>query len=144
MPKESIDMVIGYTAGVFDLFHYGHVRLLENARALCDKLIVGVTVDELVSYKNKQAFIPFDHRIEVVSACRHVDIAIPQNNMDKVEAMKKLNATVLFVGDDWFGDEKWIEIERALNEIEARVIYFPYTESISSTKINNALRELRS
>ena len=132
-------MVIGYATGVFDLFHYGHVRLLHNAKQMCDKLVVGVTTDDLVSYKGKEPVITFDHRIEVVRGCRYVDVAIPQDNMDKITTMKKLNASILFVGDDWYDSDKWADYERSLHEMGAKVIYFPYTKSISSTKINQIL-----
>ena len=66
-------MIIGYTTGVYDLFHVGHLNLLKNAKGLCDKLIVGVTVDELVSYKGKKAVIPFEERIEIVRSIKYVD-----------------------------------------------------------------------
>jgi len=137
-------MRVGYTTGVFDLFHAGHVRLLQNARALCDKLVVGVSVDDLVLYKNKCAVIPFDQRIEVVKSCRYVDLAIPQYDMNKFEAVKKLKANILFVGDDWYGTAKWEEIEDDLAKIGCQVIYFPYTRDTSSTKINQTLESLRS
>jgi len=137
-------MIVGYTSGVFDLFHIGHVNLLRNAKAMCDKLVVGVTVDELVSYKEKQPVIPYHERIEVVRACKYVDVAIPQNNMDKVGAAKKNHANFLFVGDDWYDTPKWKDFEEDLIKIHCKVIYFPYTQGISSTLINQTLIDLRS
>lgn len=137
-------MIIGYTTGVYDLFHVGHVNLLRNAKALCDKLIVGVTIDELVVYKNKQAVIPFHERIEVVRSCRYVDVAIPQKSIDKVDSVRKLKASALFVGDDWHSDPKWEKMEDELNKLDCRVFYFPYTQGTSSTLINETLINLRS
>jgi choline-phosphate cytidylyltransferase/glycerol-3-phosphate cytidylyltransferase len=136
-------MIVGYTTGVFDLFHIGHVNILRNARALCDRLVVGVTIDELVSYKSKTAVIPFHERIEVVRACRFVDAAIPQRSLDKIEAIKKLNAKVLFVGDDWYASERWQEAEKELLELGCVTTYFPYTTGTSSTLINDTLENLR-
>lgn len=132
-------MVIGYTAGVYDLFHVGHVNLLRNAKGLCDRLVVGVTVDELVKYKGKEAIIPFEDRIEVVRACKYVDVVVPQEDMDKVKMCKKLNASYLFVGDDWYDTDKWEDYEKELEKINCKVVYFPYTKSISSTKIRECL-----
>ncbi|BEI21829.1 adenylyltransferase/cytidyltransferase family protein [Vibrio fluvialis] len=136
-------MIVGYTSGVFDLFHIGHVNILRNAKSMCDKLVVGVTVDELVMYKGKRAVIPYHERIEVVRACRYVDVAIPQLNMDKVAAAKKNHASYLFVGDDWYATEKWDKFEAELAEVNCKVIYFPYTEGTSSTLINQTLNDLR-
>lgn len=136
-------MIIGYTTGVYDLFHIGHINLLKNAKGMCDKLIVGVTVDELVSYKGKSAMIPFEDRIEIVRSCKYVDAAIPQYNMNKLEACKKLGASILFVGDDWYGTEKWKEYEKEFSIAGIRIIYFPYTKGISSTRISNALNSIR-
>ena len=136
-------MTIGYTAGVYDLFHIGHLTLLKNAKALCDKLIVGVTVDELVTYKGKHAMIPFSDRIEIVRNIKCVDAAVPQYDMDKLTMCKKLGATILFVGDDWYGTEKWKAYEKEFEEAGIKIIYFPYTKNISSTKINEALNHFR-
>ncbi|WP_458404757.1 adenylyltransferase/cytidyltransferase family protein [Methanobrevibacter sp.] len=136
-------MIIGYTAGVYDLFHIGHLNLLKNAKGMCDKLIVGVTVDELVSYKNKKAFIPYEERVEMVRSCRYVDAVVPQDNMDKLEMCKKLGASYLFVGDDWYGTEKWQNYEKEFAKHNIKIIYFPYTKGISSTRIRELLHQER-
>lgn len=136
-------MKIGYTTGVFDLFHIGHLTLLKNCKGLCDKLIVGVTVDDLVTYKGKRAMIPFEDRIEIVRSCKYVDAAVPQYDMDKLASCKKLGASVLFVGDDWYGTDKWKEYEKEFAKEGIRIVYFPYTKGISSTKITEALKNTR-
>lgn len=136
-------MIVGYATGVYDLFHVGHVNILRNAKAMCDRLVVGVTVDELVSYKSKIAVIPFVERIEVVRSCRYVDVAIPQSSIDKVETIKKLGANLLFVGDDWYQSDSWNQMEDELTEVGCKVIYFPYTIGTSSTLINETLERLR-
>ena len=135
-------MVIGYTTGVYDMFHVGHLNLLKNAKGMCDKLVVGVTVDELVSYKGKQATIPYEDRIEIVRSIKYVDAAVPQYDMDKLTACKKLGASILFVGDDWYGTDKWKEYDKAFAEEGIRIVYFPYTKGISSTMINEHLNSL--
>lgn len=136
-------MIIGYTTGVFDLFHIGHLNMLKNAKSMCDKLIVGVTVDELVSYKHKKAVIPFEERLEIVRNIECVDVAIPQTTMDKFDAWQKLKFDLMFVGDDWYGTEKWKKFEEEFNKVGVRIIYFPYTKGTSSTLINKTLRLLR-
>ena len=136
-------MVIGYTTGVYDLFHVGHIRVLRNARAMCDKLIVGVSTDDLVGYKEKRAVIPFDERIEIVRACRFVDVAVPQQNMDKLDAYERYKFSIMFVGDDWYRTDKWNEIEQELSKRRVRIVYFPYTKTTSSTLINKTLESLR-
>ena len=137
------DFTIGYTTGVYDLFHIGHLNLLKNAKGMCDYLVVGVTVDELVAYKGKKAMIPFEDRIEIVRSCKYVDAAVPQYDMDKLSACKKLGAQVLFVGDDWYGTEKWKEYEKKFEKEGIRIVYFPYTKGVSSTRITEALRHAR-
>lgn len=136
-------MIIGYTTGVFDLFHIGHLIMLKNAKSMCDKLIVGVTIDELVEYKHKKAVIPFEERIEIVRSIEFVDAAIPQNTMNKFEAWQKLKFDLMFVGDDWYGSDKWQEYEKQFQDYGVRIIYFPYTKGTSSTLINETLVNLR-
>ena len=94
---------VGYTAGVFDLFHIGHLNLLKKAKDRCEKLVVGVTVDSLVSYKFKKSVIPFPERIEIIRSIKYVDEALPQENMDKTIMLDKVKFDVIFVGDDWKG-----------------------------------------
>jgi choline-phosphate cytidylyltransferase/glycerol-3-phosphate cytidylyltransferase len=137
-------VVIGYTTGVFDLFHVGHVNLLRNAKSMCDKLIVGVTVDELVAYKNKKSVIPFEERLEIVRTSRYVDLAVPQYTMDKMDALQRYKFDIMFVGDDWYKSEKWADFENQFKEQNVKIIYFPYTKSTSSTLINKTLENLRS
>lgn len=136
-------MVIGYTTGVFDLFHVGHVNVLRNAKSMCDRLIVGVTVDELVAYKNKKSVIPFDERIEIVRACKYVDLAVPQMTMDKLDALDRYKFDIMFVGDDWYKTDKWEDFDKDFTSKGVRIVYFPYTKSTSSTLINETLNKLR-
>lgn len=137
------DQIIGYTSGVFDLFHVGHLRLLQRAKSLCDKLIVGVSTDELVSYKFKKAVIPFEERAEIIASIKYVDTVVPQETMDKMDAWKKLKFDVMFVGDDWYKTEKWEKIEKEFRKVGVKIIYFPYTKGTSSTLINDILVKIR-
>ncbi|WP_022926286.1 adenylyltransferase/cytidyltransferase family protein [Serinicoccus marinus] len=134
---------MGYTTGVFDLFHVGHLTLLKNAKGLCDRLIVGVTVDELVAYKNKKSVIPFSERLEIVRSIEYVDAAVPQYDMDKFEMWRKLQFDIMFVGDDWYQSPKWMDLETKFKEVSVQILYFPYTQGTSSTLINQTLKDLR-
>ena len=138
-----MSMKIGYTTGVFDLFHIGHLNLLRNARALCDKLVVGVTTDELVSYKHKRSVISFAERFEIVRACRYVDAVVPQESLDKFAAWEKLRFDLMFVGDDWFKNGQWKSLDQKFVEVGVKIVYFPYTKGTSSTLVNEVLIRLR-
>ena len=141
--KENNLMKIGYTTGVYDLFHVGHLNLLRRAKEQCDFLIVGVTVDELVAYKHKKAVIPFEERCAIVEAIRYVDKVVPQVSMDKVKAWNEHKFDVMFVGDDWKGTEKWNAYEEQFNELGVEIVYFPYTKGTSSTLLNEVLLKIR-
>lgn len=142
--KPTNRMVIGYATGVFDLFHVGHLNLLRNAKALCDKLIVGVTTNELLlAEKEKHAVIDWPERCEILRHIDCVDVVIPQTSMDKLEAWRKLKFDVLFVGDDWYETPRWEQTEGQLNEVGVQIVYFPYTRGTSSTLINEILNERR-
>jgi len=134
-------MIIGYTTGVYDLFHVGHINILENAKRMCDKLIVGVTTDELVKYKHKTVVIPFEERCKIVS--KYADVVVPQENMNKVDAYKRYKFDIMFVGDDWYKTDKWEKIEESLKKHGVIIIFLPYTKSTSSTLINEVLLKLR-
>jgi glycerol-3-phosphate cytidylyltransferase len=137
-------MQIGYTTGVFDLFHVGHVRLLKNSKAMCDRLIVGVSTDELVrESKNKRPVIPFSERLEIVRNMNSVDVAVPQYTKDKLDAWNRYKFDLMFVGDDWYKSENWKVLDTQFEDLGVRIIYFPYTSTTSSTLINEVLESLR-
>ena len=135
---------IGYTTGVFDLFHIGHLNILKKSKKLCDQLIVGVSTDDLV-FKNKKKFpvIKLKERIEIVKSIKFVDKVVIQKNSNKILAHKYFGFDVLFVGDDWKGDKKWILYEEKLKNKKVDIVYFPYTKTTSSTKINQILDKFR-
>lgn len=136
-------MFVGYTAGVFDLFHIGHLNLLRNAKSLCDRLIVGVTVDSLVEYKGKKSVIPYEERAEIVRSIKYVDLVVPQTNLDKLDAYHRYKYDILVVGDDWYGENKWNKYVEKLKEFNVDVFFMPYTKTTSSTLINKTLIDLR-
>jgi glycerol-3-phosphate cytidylyltransferase len=138
-----MNKTIGYTTGVFDLFHIGHLRLLKRAKMHCDYLIVGVSTDELVhSYKKKDPIIPFAHRLEIVGSISYVDEVIVQTHRDKKKQFDEICYDMLFVGDDWKNDPLWLDLEVYLEKENAKVTYFPYTKTISTTKYTEMLQNL--
>lgn len=135
---------IGYTTGVFDLFHIGHLNILKNAKELCDYLIVGVSTDEVVkSYKHKTPIIPFEERVAIVSAIRFVDRVVPQISMDKFAAWEKYHFNAIFHGDDWKGSTMYDEIEAKLTAVGCDMVFLPHTDGTSSTIITDILHKLR-
>ena len=125
---------IGYTTGVFDMFHIGHLNILKRAKEHCDFLIVGVTTDELCeSYKHKLPIIPFEERKAIIEAIKYVDKVVPQTTRDKFQAWEDLQCDVMFVGDDWKGSPFFKELEEKFNAHNVEIIYFPYTQGTSST-----------
>ena len=141
--KDKKDKIIGYTTGVFDLFHIGHLNILKNSKSMCDKLIVGVSTDDLVAYKHKKAVIPFKERIEIVKSIKYVDEVVSQEDMNKFDAWEKLKFNVMFVGSDWKNTEKWNNYEKEFDKVNVKIIYFPYTKGTSSTILNETLKKIR-
>ena len=132
---------IGYTTGVFDLFHVGHLNILKRAKEQCDFLIVGVSTDELVlNYKRKKPVIPFNERIEIVEGIKYVDKVVPQINRDKYAAWESIKFDVMFVGDDWKGNPLFNEVEKNFNQVGVKIVYFPYTKGVSSTIVKEKIK----
>lgn len=138
-------LVIGYTTGVYDMFHIGHLNILKRAKEQCDYLIVGVSTDELVQKeKNKTPIISYSERAAIVSAIRYVDKVVPQNNKNKLEAWKKYKFNKMFVGSDWKGTLQWKEFERQFEPFGVEIVYLPHTDGISSTILTEVLQKIQS
>ncbi len=134
---------IGYTTGVFDMFHIGHLNVLKNAKQHCDYLIVGVSTDECVqSYKNKTPIIPYEERAEIVSAIRYVDKVVPQETMDKLAMWDKLHFDVLLHGDDWKGTPMYEKYRDEFDKVGVKIVFLPHTPGISSTQLTNTLYDI--
>ncbi|MCI9333030.1 MAG: adenylyltransferase/cytidyltransferase family protein [Oscillibacter sp.] len=135
-------MRIGYTTGVFDLFHIGHLNIIQRSKELCDFLIVGVSTDSLVyNYKGHYPVIPYEERFAIISALRYVDRAVSQENLDKFAAWERFHYNILFHGDDWKESQLYSDAKRRLETVGVELVFFPHTEGTSSTKIRNLLNE---
>lgn len=136
-------MIIGYTTGVFDLFHIGHLNLLREAKKRCDYLIVGVSTDELVLHdKHKLPTIPFQDRCEIVKAIKYVDEVVTQFDKNKLRAYECLGKRFhkMFVGSDWQGTPQWKKYEADFAPYGVEIIYLPHTDGISSTILQSRLK----
>lgn len=134
---------IGYTAGAFDMFHIGHLNLLRQAKEYCDILVVGVNSDDLIMrYKNKKTVINETQRVDIVSSVRCVDKAEVVDTLDKVDALRKYKFDVLFIGDDWKGNPRWVETEKEMEKYGVDVVYLSRTKGISSTELREKLSSI--
>ncbi|MFC4505356.1 MULTISPECIES: adenylyltransferase/cytidyltransferase family protein [Streptomyces] len=134
---------IGFAPGVYDLFHIGHLNILREARRHCDRLVVGVTSDELAfGLKGKVPVVPIAERLDIVRSVRFVDDAIVETEFDKLKTWKRIGFHVIFKGDDWRGTPKWLEYERRFGQVGVEVVYFPYTKHTSSTLLRSSLQRL--
>lgn len=134
---------IGYTTGVYDMFHIGHLNLLKNAKEMCEYLIVGVSTDELVMHeKGHLPIIAFSERVEIVSAIKYVDYVVEQPNKNKFEAWEKYKFNAMFVGSDWKGTPQWKQYENELEPKGVDIIYLPHTNGISSTKLTSVIKDI--
>ena len=137
-------MVIGYTTGVYDMFHIGHLNILKRAKEQCDHLIVGVSTDELVMHeKNKTPIIPFEDRCAIVEAVKYVDKVVPQHDKNKFGAWEKYRFNKMFVGSDWKGTSQWNRFEEEFAPVGVEIVYLDHTDGISSTILRDRLNEVK-
>ena len=136
-------MVIGYTTGVYDMFHIGHLNVIRRAKEQCDYLIVGVSTDELVQHdKGKMPVIPFRERYQIVAALRYVDEVVPQSDKNKVGAWEKYHFNKMFVGSDWEGTPQWKKFEEQFKPLGVEIVYLPHTDGISSTQLTEVIKNI--
>ena len=134
--------IVGYTTGVFDMFHIGHLNILEKAKSMCDYLIVGVSTDELVQKeKKKTPVIPYAERAEIVSSIKFVDQVVPQFDKNKKSAWEKLHFDKMFVGSDWQGSPQWKRFEEEFAPLGVEIVYLPHTDGISSTQLTAFIKK---
>lgn len=134
-------MIIGYTTGVFDMFHIGHLNILKRAKLQCDYLIVGVSTDELVKKeKNKIPIIPYEERVAIVEAIKYVDKVVPQFDKNKKAAWGKYKFNKMFVGSDWQGSPQWNMYEKEFAELGVEIVYLKHTDGISSTQLTSLIK----
>jgi len=134
---------IGYTTGVFDLFHIGHLNILRRSKELCEYLIVGVSTDEVVwEYKHKIPTIPYSERVAIVEAIRYVDKVVPQESMDKLRAWEQLKFDVMFHGDDWKGSPLYEKYKKEFDLVGVELVFLPHTKGISSTDIKRRMAKV--
>jgi len=133
---------IGYTTGVFDMFHIGHLNIIRKAKEQCDFLIVGVTTDELCYLRKKKTpIIPECERVAIVEAIRYVDKVVMQNDMDKLRPVKEHGVDAVFVGSDWKGTEAWQQYEKEFASVGCSVVYLDHTDGISSSILRERLNQ---
>lgn len=131
---------IGFTSGVFDMFHIGHLNILRRAKEQCDYLIVAVSTDEVVqAYKHKTPIIPFEQRMAIVGSLKCVDEVVPQTTMDKLEMWRMKYFDVMFHGDEWKGTELYAHYEEEFSKIGVRIVYLPHTDGISSSMLREII-----
>ena len=135
-------MIIGYTTGVFDMFHIGHLNILRRAKERCDYLIVGVSTDEVVEgYKHHKPIIPYEQRAAIVEAIKYVDEVVPQTTMDKMVFLKNRHFDVMFHGDEWKGTELYNKYEKDFAQLGARIEYLSHTEGVSSSQLRKRINK---
>lgn len=137
------EKIIGYTTGVYDMFHIGHLNVILRAKEHCDYLIVGVSTDELVLHeKGKTPVIPYEERAAIVAALKYVDEVVPQSDKNKYGAWEKYHFDKMFVGSDWQGTPQWTKFEEEFAPIGVEIVYLPHTDGISSTELTEVIKDM--
>ncbi|MEH2957673.1 adenylyltransferase/cytidyltransferase family protein [Candidatus Merdisoma sp. JLR.KK006] len=148
MINKNIDIakqtkIIGYTTGVYDMFHIGHLNIIRSAKEQCDFLIVGVSTDELVKHeKNKTPIIPYKERADIIASIKYVDLVVPQLDKNKLSAWEKYHFNKMFVGSDWKGTEQWERYEKQFSPLGVEIIYLPHTDGVSSTELTKVIKNM--
>jgi glycerol-3-phosphate cytidylyltransferase len=136
-------MIIGYTTGVFDLFHIGHLNIIKESKKKCDYLIVAVSNDKLAfKLKKKKPVIPFKERIEIIKSLKHVDRVVEEKIDDKTKVKKKYKINIIFKGDDWKNTKKWNQLGKELKKQNIKIIFIKYTKKTSSSLIKKILNKM--
>jgi len=134
---------IGFTDGVFDMFHVGHLNLINLAKQYCDYLIVGVHGDGIVmEYKNTYPIIREEDRRKIIASVKGVNKAVINYTREKLELWKLYKFNAMIIGDDWKGTERWNKFEEILASVNVDVIYVPYTKGISTTDIKKKISQM--
>lgn len=137
------NLVVGYTTGVYDMFHIGHLNILKRAKEQCDYLIVGVSTDDLVrAEKHKTPVIPYNERAAIVESIKYVDKVVPQCDKDKLSAWGKYHFNKMFVGSDWQGTPQWEKYEKQFEPLDVEIVYLSHTDGISSTQLTGVIKNL--
>ena len=133
---------VGYTDGVYDLFHVGHLNMIETAKSHCEYLIVGVHGDDVVEeYKHRRPIINENDRKRILESIKGVDRVVINSFRDKMKLWEMYHFDVIFIGDDWKGTDRWNRFEKELAKINVDVVYVPYTRGISTTEIKEMILE---
>jgi glycerol-3-phosphate cytidylyltransferase len=134
---------IGYTQGTFDMFHIGHLNLLNHAKEQCDYLVVGVNADALVEeYKHKTPVINEIERAEIVRNIKAVDRCEITHTLDKKDAYERFHFDVIFIGDDWKGNSRWQQTEEEMQEIGVDLVFLPHTAGVSSSALTTVIKSI--
>ena len=131
---------VGYTDGVYDLFHIGHLNMIQTAKQNCEYLIVGIHGDAVVEeYKHRRPIVNENDRKRIIEAIKGVDRTEINRFRDKLKLWELYHFDVIFIGDDWKGTDRWNQFEKILAEVNVDVVYFPYTKGISTTELRRKI-----